>query len=126
MVRQLVIEPNSRCGAGQRLVELEDPELASKITELDSGITGLQTVLRGQMSAAAAAKDQEQMRKAGLEIASTRAKLDAKVAERRDLIRINNADPNRAGWFNVVAPPFSSKRASTHRPEWTVLDPDFR
>ena len=127
-VRQFLIDPNSRFPAGQNLVLLEDPVLGADLTKLNEDIKSYGTLLRGYYNAISNAPDQAQLRKAQLDLSKVRAQLEAKLKERQDLIRINNCDPNpnRAGWFYVSAPPFSAKRATTHAPEWTVLDPDFR
>jgi hypothetical protein len=105
---------------------MEDQELGAKLTLLNKEIETHDRYLNSIKTRLAEAKDQTQLRQAELERAKAQAQLEAKRIERDDLIRINRADRNYPGRFYVVAPPFTGRRASTHRPEWTVLGPDFR
>jgi hypothetical protein len=125
-VRRFLIEPNSSFKVGQGLVELQDADLAASLVKLNKEIEGYDTLLRGlQNQMSGKTKDDVEQRRVQLEVAKNSATLAAKLEERRQLIQINNADPNRLGWFSVAAPAFTAKRTD-HVPEWTVLDPDFR
>jgi hypothetical protein len=123
-VRQFLVEPNSSFGVGQSLVLMEDQELGSglnKLTEEINSLESMELALRSQPS-----QNESERLKRNTEIVKTKAQRDAKLQERRALIRINNCIENRPGWFYVTAPPFSSKRAAAQAPQWTVLDADFR
>jgi hypothetical protein len=50
----------------------------------------------------------------------------SKTRERDQMLKINNCDPSRPGWFYVQAPKFANTDASSHARQWTVLDADFR
>lgn len=125
-IRQFLVEPNSRFPTGQNLILLEDAELRSKLTQLEKEIDSTARLIAARKAQQTEAKDQMQLRQSDLERAKLEAKLASSQIERDDLIRINNADRNRPGWFYVNAPAFSTNRVASHKPEWTVLDPDFR
>jgi hypothetical protein len=126
-IRQFVVELNSRFQPGQVLAVLDDAELNKQLTTLDASIensTKLLAQLRKQL--AESSKDERAVHDVTYRIAEEQAKRDAWLQERAELVRINNADKNQPGRFWIVAPPFSTKRAAKHVPEWTVLDPDFK
>jgi hypothetical protein len=126
-VRNFLVDPNVKFGPGQGLVEMEDfQELGAKMHELKEQINSYFDLAAKYRTQESNAKDQTEMQRAQLERAKAEATQRAKATELRELIRINNADPNRPGRFWVVAPPFSSRFAVDHRPEWVVLDPDYR
>ena len=124
-VRQFIVEPNRPYLPGQILVRLEDGTLNAKLTTLNEEIASSFSLYQKLRSQQAAAKDQRELHDSQLQIAKVEAQLKAKLSEKRELVRINNADPNLPGWFSVVAPPFSTRFAAQHKPEWTVLDSDF-
>jgi hypothetical protein len=125
-VRQFFIAPNDRFPAGKNLVLMEDQELGAKLGQLNEEINSAAKLLSSQRANLAAATNQRELREAQLASAKTEAQLNARTKERDELVRINNADRQHPGQFVVSAPPFTSQRAASHRPEWTVLDPDFR
>jgi hypothetical protein len=126
-VRQFLVEPNSRFKAGQSLAVLDDAELTSKISALNADIDNSDKLLRQlKKQLADSSKDEKAVHDVQLQIVREQAKFNAHVADKDELIRINNADKSTPGRFWIVAPPFSTKRAANHVPEWTVLDPDFR
>lgn len=124
-VRQFLITPNAKFKAGQKLILLEDQELGAKLTQLNEEIAGYDTILRGLQNQLATAKDAAEQRRIRMDYAKTKVQFESKSTERRELLRINNAEPSRPGWFYVSAPPFLSRRALTHDPRWVALDPDF-
>jgi hypothetical protein len=127
-VRDFLIQPNSKFPPRQSLVRLQDAELANNLTKLDAEIQASSALLKKLLDPGNQIKDQKELHDTDLQIARTQAQLRAKSMEREALVHLNNADPNpsQAGWFSIVSPSFSTKRAADHKPEWTVLDPDFR
>ncbi|HEX4588638.1 MAG TPA: hypothetical protein VH120_01835, partial [Gemmataceae bacterium] len=119
--------PNDRFQPRQKLAELFDSELNFNLSKLDADISSaaqLLTKLHDQE--ADAVKDPTKLHELQLQVTKQLAAFRANQDQKNALIRINNADPNRPGWFSLVAPAFSTKRAPTWVQEWTVLDPDFR
>jgi hypothetical protein len=126
-VKEFLVEPNKGYQAGQSLVSLYDAELNGKLTTLDREIESYSALLAKLHSQEAASlKDQQELHRVQLEVAKAEAQFKAKLSEQSELLRINNADRSHPGWYSIVAPAFSTKRAATHTPEWTVLDPDFK
>jgi hypothetical protein len=126
-IRQFLVEQNKGFQPGQFLIVLDDSDLNKQLTTLDASIEGSTKLLKQlQKQLADSSKDEKAIRDAQLQITREQAKRDAWLSERAELVRINNADKSQPGRFWVVAPPFSTKRAATHPPEWTVLEPDFR
>ncbi len=126
-VKQFLVEPNSRFQPGQSLAVLDDPDLNKQLTTLDAQIDGSEKLLRLlQKNLADSSKDEKALHEAQRQITEERAKIEAHLKEKGELIRINNADKSQPGRFWVIAPPFSTRRATKHFPEWTVLDTDFR
>jgi hypothetical protein len=125
-VRKFLIEPNSSFRPGQILTAMEDAELGAKIVALDKEIESLTQLRRSRAKALTDPKDQSAMRSLEVDQAKTLGQLSAKLAEREDLIRINNCDPKDPRNFFLVAPDFRTQRASQGPRQWTVLDPDFR
>jgi hypothetical protein len=125
-IREFLIDPNGSFAAGQSLIRMEDQELGGKLSQLDSEINSLQALEQNLRYRLANTHDQAEQTKTNADLLQTITKRESKVRERRELVRINNCDEKRPGWFYVIAPPFASKRAVKHVPQWTVLDADFR
>jgi hypothetical protein len=105
---------------------LQDAELNNKLTQLDAEIRASNELLLKLRDPGNTIKDQKELNEKGLQIAKAEASLRSNQLQKKELLRLNNADSNRPGWFSIVAPPFSTARATDHTQEWTVLDPDFR
>jgi hypothetical protein len=125
-VREFLIQPNGKFQPRQSLVLMQDSELNNKLTTLDAEIDASSKLLLQLRDPGTSIKDQKERDDNGLQIAKTQAQLVAKQLEKKELLRLNNADPNRPGWYSIIAPSFSARRATDHAQEWTVLDPDFR
>ncbi|MFO0809357.1 MAG: hypothetical protein U0746_12090 [Gemmataceae bacterium] len=123
---KFLVEPNGTFESGQNLVYMYDSELESKLNLLRAEIfTAAQTerALEGQLSNV---KDKTEELKLKGELTSARVKRIAKETEFNQNREVNNADLTNPGHFYLTAPKFSMNQAVAHKPQWTVLDADFR
>jgi len=127
-VKSFLIERNSNFEPGHKIAELYDQTLQSKINTLNDEIRTAENNARSTqlLMSGATGKDPLQQLKLQGEYQKYMAMVQTRTRERDAMIKLNNADPRRPGYFYAEAPKFSSSQASKGKPEWTVLDADFR
>jgi hypothetical protein len=127
-IKQFLIEPNANFAANHQLALLYDQTLEQKIVKLNEDIKMYQNLAlnTGRQLKGSETKNPADIAKLNGDLAKYRSSIDANIIERDSIIKINNCDPNRPGWFYLVAPKFSNNAAVGHDRQWTVMDADFR
>ncbi len=113
---------------GQPLVEMFDPELQQQLEDLKKEINGLlkeQQTLQAR-KAAGNRFNPNARREIDSQLASVDTTLDARRSQLKRLEELVNGDPNRSGYFSVLAPEFDPNARRLGPAEWTVLSANYR
>lgn len=125
IVKGFSISRNATFEPGQEIAAIYDHQLATMLTGLSDEIKTAESQAQAAYRMMSETKDPVQLVKLTNEREQQLQVVRAKTREREQLIKINNADPSRPGYFFVLAPKFTNTQASSHTPLWTVLDADF-
>ncbi|MBX7105732.1 MAG: hypothetical protein K1X57_16740 [Gemmataceae bacterium] len=125
IVKEFLISRNASFDAGHQIALVYDQQLESTLRGLSEEIKTAENAAQGINQQLGDQKDPVQRVKLVGEREQQLSIARAKTRERDQLVKINNADPSRPGYFYVQAPKFNNSEASTHEPQWTVLDADF-
>lgn len=126
LIRQFLVEPNANFGPNTHLAVLFDHTLQAQLEQLGDEVRAAEDQARLMQQQLAQNKDPSQLPKLIGERDKQINLAKAKARQRDSLLRINNADPSRPGYFFLQAPKFDQGAAADHEQLWTVLDADFR
>jgi hypothetical protein len=126
-IDNFLISQNDIVGAGAPLVVMYDNDLKTMLMKLkNEAQSASDSLLNARKLKQNAARTKAEDLKLQGEIDKYESLLRTSIETFDSLVRINNADPNRPGYFWLKAPPFTDLAAARGDKWWTVLDADFR
>src|SRR5205085_273380 len=128
MIERIYVKPGESFPEYQDLMVLRDVELQRKLieikTEIDAARQNIQT-WQGRLNDGTAPPSERTSLQA--DINKAQATLAGKSGQLEELTKQASLESDRPGYFRLKAPAFPASMAvGTERPEWTVLNADFR